>query len=370
MIRLASPDITQEDINRVVGVLKSGNLVEGESVALFQGKLSDFTAIDHCVLTSSATAGLHLMLMSLNVGHGETVIVPSFTFPATANTVEKTGAEVLFCDVDKKSYVAEAQALEIVIENNSDKNIKGIVIVHEFGYPADIAEIKKVADRYGLFLIEDAACAFGSLINGFSAGHFSDGAVFSFHPRKAITSGEGGAVVTKNEAIINKIRVLKNHGMLRDDSGVDFVEAGLNYRLTDFQAALMIGQLERFSGELNKRKKLVSHYYEQLTGANGFSLPLNHDGHSWQSFMIVLDDDTCRRIVIEKLLDKGIQTNLGAQSLPCLTYYKNKYNLNKAEFANSVVLYEKGLVLPLYGKLSKKDIRYISDSLLEVISSI
>lgn len=363
LIKLASPDIKQSDINKAISVIKSGNLVQGQNVALFGEKLAHFTQIDNCSVVSSATAGLHLLLKALGITQGDHLVVPAFTFPATANVVENLGANVIFCDVGKSSYVMEADNLEACIKTNKKQPLKAIIIVHEFGYPANIKAISKIAKKYNLLLIEDAACALGTVADGKHVGHYSDGAVFSFHPRKAITSGEGGAIVSKHKKIIKKIEILKNHGIERLEKGVDFTEAGLNYRMTDFQAALMLGQLDRFDKELYKRIKLAKLYYNHLEGIPFLSIPKYAKNHSYQSFMVVLDKNIDRSNLIQYLQDHNIQTNLGAQSLPALAYYKKKYSLQTKDYKEATNLYTKGLVLPLYGKLCKKDILRVCDVL-------
>lgn len=366
LIKLASPDIKESDISRLIEVLKSGNLVEGKYVQEFENKLIDFTGIKNATVVSSATAGLHLALKALDIKFNDYVIVPTFTFPATANTVEVLGSNVIFCDVEPDSYVITPEKIEETIIKNSDKNIKAIIVVHEFGFPAQMKKISEIAKKYNLRIIEDAACALGTISDNFHVGYYSDLAVFSFHPRKAITSGEGGAIISNNIDLIEKIRVLKNHGIIRTDNNIDFIAAGLNYRITDFQAALLLGQLERFSNEINKRKELVKIYYNELDGVKELKLPKDDCGHSWQSFMIVLDANINRDLLISKLNEKKIQTNLGAQSLPMLNYFYNKYNVNKEEYVVSKKLFENGLVLPLYGTLSIQDITYICTELVKI----
>jgi perosamine synthetase len=367
LIKLASPDIKNSDIKKMINVLKSGSLVEGVCVAEFEDKLSKFTKIKNTLVVSSATAGLHLVLKALEIKQDDLVIVPTFTFPATANVVENIGANVVFCDVERDTYVIDPETLEKTIKSNLDKNLKAILVVHEFGYPMKMQKIAKIAKKYNLKLIEDAACALGTISDTHHVGYYSDGAVFSFHPRKAITSGEGGAIVSRNKELIEKIKVLKNHGIQRSDKGIDFVAAGLNYRMTDFQAALIIGQLDRFNKELKRRKKLVNIYYKNLSNIEGIKLPKFNSDHSWQSFMIVLDKKINREKIIKKLLAKGIQSNLGAQSLPILKYYNSKYNINKNNYQNSKILFEQGLVLPLYGKLNKRNIEIISIEIKRLI---
>lgn len=367
MIKLASPDIRNEDIERVVEVLQSGNLVQGAYVKKLEDQIIEYTDTPYCSLLSSGTAALHISLMALGIGRGDAVIVPAFTFPATANVVEVIGAEVVLCDVDLHSYVVNPGALEQTIVQNKTKNIKAVIVVHEFGYPAEIKEIAGICKKHGLFLIEDAACAFGTIANGHHPGFYSDMACYSFHPRKAITTGEGGAVMSSNQNLIEKVKCLKNHGIEYTNGSMDFIAAGLNYRMTDFQAALAIGQLNRFDDELAKRARLVTRYYDLLKDRKNIGLPAYHANHSWQSFMITLPEEADRTAVIEELAENGIQTNLGAQAINCLTYYKNKYGFNSNTAPNASYLYTKGLVLPLYGKLNETDIAFICSELKKIV---
>lgn len=356
MIKLASPDIRESDILKAVEVLRSGNLVQGRYVSEFEEKLSEFTKIKNCAVVSSGTAALHLTLIALGIKPGDHVVVPAFTFPATANVVENIGAHVVLCDVDPKSYVVTPDEIEKTIALHADKPIKAIIVVHEFGYPARIMEIAEIAKRYDVKLIEDAACALGTIADGHHVGHYSDAACFSFHPRKAITTGEGGAVVSSSVEITERIKQLRNHGIAQESNGrIDFIAAGLNYRMTDFQAALAIGQLERFPDELSRRKELAGLYWKELSILGYFLLPHFVEGHSWQSFMVVMYSIASRDRIIKKMLDSGVQTNYGAYALNGLSYYKNKYGMRENDFPISLMLYQQGLVLPLYGKLSTED---------------
>lgn len=367
MIELASPDIRPEDIQRVVRVLESGNLVQGPEVEAFETALGDFIGNPCCAAVSSGTAALHLALLALDIGPGDCVVVPAFTFPASANAVVFAGAEVLLCDVELDSYVVTAAAIERVLLANPKKNIKAVMVVHEFGYPVDVAAVREVTDRYGLRLIEDAACALGSFSAGRHVGQLGDIACFSFHPRKAITTGEGGAVTSRQNELVEKVKELRNHGMRRQAGAVEFSSCGLNYRLTDVQAALGIGQLKRFGRELDRRAELASRYLERLIGIPGISLPKVAPGHSWQSFMVVLDAAISRDRVIQQLVSDGIRVNLGAQALSCLPCYRDLGVDTECQIAQR--LYESGLVLPLYGKLSVADIEYVADHLKKAVGA-
>lgn len=369
MIKLSSPDIRPTDIERAVAVLKSGNLVQGQQVIAFENALIAFTSIPECAVVSSGTAALHLALIALGIKQGDLVIVPSFTFPATANVVESIGAEVVLCDVDERSYVMTPEGLEATLTRNRGKNVKAVIIVHEFGYPAQIETIARIARNNGLKFIEDAACALGTCADGHHPGYFSDVACFSFHPRKAITTGEGGAVLSTDKAIVERIKVLRNHGIVYNNGKMDFVAAGLNYRMTDFQAALAIGQLERFHDELRRRFCLAGHYFSRLDSCPQIFLPQNAVGHSWQSFMVVLDNQVDRNLIIDLMGQRNVQVNIGAQALNCLTYFSDKYGVMDVDCPVATRLFRSGLVLPLYGSLTEKDIELICTSLKETISA-
>jgi len=363
MIRLASPDIQETDITRVNEVLKSGNLVQGQFVEAFEKKLVEFSKIDNCALVTSGTAALHLSLLALGIKAGDWIIVPAFTFPATANAVEIIGANVLLCDVDPTQYVVQPEEIEKVILKNPDKPIKAIIVVHEFGFPAQIKAIAEISKRYNLFLVEDSACALGTIADGYHTGYYSDLACFSFHPRKAITTGEGGAILSRNSLLIEKIKCLRNHGIKKNKSEMDFIYAGFNYRMTEIQAVLGLGQIERFENELKQRMILAKLYYDNLENNKSIQLPAFHKDHSWQSFMIVLSERIDRYELIQRLSNNGIQTNLGAQALHLLSYYRNKYNFENNNYYHSTLLYKCGLALPLYSKLLPDEIVFISKTL-------
>ncbi len=370
MIRLASPDVRDSDIENCVNVLKSGHLVQGINVRELEDELCQFTQLQSAAVVTSGTAALHLVLKALGIHEGDTVIVPAFTFPATANVVESLGADVLLADVSLDSYVVTAESVEKVINDNKNCLIKAIIVVHEFGFPVNMLDIRTVADRYGLILIEDAACALGSIVDGRHVGYYSHAACFSFHPRKAITTGEGGAVLSQDDQLVNTIKKIRNHGISTEGGILDFEFSGLNYRLTDFQAALALGQLKRFEKEILKRKNLVEKYCNGLSELTNVFLPLMHNGHSWQSFMILLNKAKDRDKLIKCLRESEIETNVGAYALHMLTYYKKKYSFIDEDYPNSYRLYRSGLVLPLYGKLSEKEVDYVISTLSRLLRDV
>lgn len=363
MIPLAKPDIREEDIARAVKVLRSGMLVQGSHVAVFENRLAAFADLPHAVVVSSGTAALHLALKALHIGPGDTVIVPAFTFPATANVVENLGATTALCDVEESTYVVTPEAVAARISSLKNQRAKAVMVVHEFGCPARIAEIASICRNNGLLLIEDAACALGTVADGRHPGFYGDAACLSFHPRKAITTGEGGAILTQRKDVAEKVLSLRNHGIVNGPTGIDFQDAGLNYRLTDFQAALATGQIERFDDEIVRRHELVSLYQSRLASVSGMSLPQIPPGHSLQSFMVVLNGSVSRNRMISAMLEGGVQTNLGAQALNCLAYYRQRYGWGPDTCPVATLLYHQGLVLPLYGLLKDGDVERICELL-------
>lgn len=370
MIRLSRPIITDDEINEMVKVLKSGMLVQGTNVAQFENSIKHYIEADYVLAVSSGTAALHLSLAALDIKEGDAVFVPAFTYPATVNVVEIQQARPVLVDVEIGSYNINPDKLEETIKSWQGPEIpKAIIVVHEFGAPCNMEKIMKVAKKYNLYVIEDAACALGTRFQGQHVGTFGDIGCFSWHPRKAITTGEGGALVIKDQKLFEKIKLLRNHGVHRDENGtIDFLLPGFNYRLTEFQAVLGDMQLKRFDQSLIQRKELVNIYLKELAGLKEISLPENSHGHAWQTFMIVLSDDTNRKLIINQMSQQNIETNLGAQAIHMLTYYKEKYLYNDTDYPVAKKLYQHGLALPLYSDLPIKDVLYIIQELIKILS--
>ncbi|WP_175530595.1 DegT/DnrJ/EryC1/StrS family aminotransferase [Brevibacillus centrosporus] len=370
MIKLTHPYISSDEILAVTEVMQTGMLVQGAKVQQFEQNLAAFMQANLVSVVSSGTAALHLALVALELGKGDAIIAPAFTFPATVNVIELVGAKPILVDVSSDNYNMDPRQLEEVIRTwTGPEKLKAIMVVHEFGAPADMVEIVNIAKKHGLYVIEDAACALGTISNGQHVGCIGDIGCFSWHPRKSITTGEGGAIVVKDSHLYQKINILRNHGIQKlEDGSVDFVAPGFNYRLTEFQAVMGDLQLRRFQNNIEKRKHLVEIYAKELSLVQHIVLPKMIDGHSWQTFMIVLNDQYDRGKVIKSLAEKGIESNLGAQAIHMMTYFKEKYGYDKDQFPNARLLYEKGLALPLHPLLTEDEITFISLSLREVLT--
>jgi dTDP-4-amino-4,6-dideoxygalactose transaminase len=238
--------------------------------------------------------------------------------------------------------------------------------VHEFGLPADIEKIVALAKEHSLHVIEDAACALGATVGLKKVGTFGDYGCFSFHPRKTITTGEGGAIATNDDHFANRIKTLRNHGMMRSPEGMEFVEASTNYRMTNFQAALGRAQLPHLQAWIEKRRELVSLYVEglaDLVDSDYISLPVISKSHSYQTFMIRLNQNIDRLSLINNLRDQGVESNLGAQCLNELMPFKT----NNEVLFNSRLLANHGLALPMYEKLMPEQVKIITKTLHELI---
>lgn len=361
IIPLTKPDINKEDIDNVVKVLKTGMLVQNIKVQELEQKIASYTNSGYVSMVSNGTASLHLALIALNIGEGDEVIVPAFSYIATANVVELVGAKCVFTDIKIETYNID----ESKIEEKINKKTKAIMPVHEFGLCANMPNIMEIAKKHNLYVIEDAACAIGASINNQHCGTFGHFGSFSFHPRKAITSGEGGCLITSDNILDKKIKTLRNHGIEPDSYPQNFINAGLNYRLTDIQAALLTGQFKRLDGIISQRQRIAQIYYNEIKNPN-IVLPFyfSNTKHTFQSFHILLETNKKRDELLSYLKEKGIASNYGAQCIPAMIYYKNKYkHCSEDEFSNSYKAYKQGLAIPIYAGLKETEAIYISNQI-------
>ena len=366
MIKLAQPHISEASIKKVSEVLNSGNLVQGKLVAEFEQKFKKYIGAEYNVATSSGTAALHLSLLAIDIKAGDEVIIPAFTFPATANVVEIIGAKSVFADISLDDFCIDPSKIEVLIT----KNTKAIIVVHEFGQSANFTEIIRISKKYNLKIIEDAACAMGTEFNKKYIGTFGHLACFSFHPRKAITTGEGGLITTNSESLANKVKCLRNHGIIVENGKVDFHHAGLNYRMTDFQAALGIPQFDDFDSLISIRRRIAFKYDNGFINNKNIITPRRFTSrkHTYQTYHILINNKINRDELIAELKNIGIETNLGAQALNCLFYYRNKYYLSEQDFPNATIAYKQGLALPIGIHLKEKDTEYIIQNITEFMS--
>lgn len=359
------PDIREEDIEAANKVLRSGMLIQGVNVEALEKNIAAYIGMKHAVAVSNGTATLHLALLISGIGPGDEVIVPALSYIATANVVELVGAKPVFVDIDIRTFNINTAAIEAAITPKT----KAIIPVHEFGLACDISAVCAIAAKHNLIVIEDAACALGATENGKHTGSFGTLGSFSFHPRKAVTSGEGGMLVTNDDATADRLRTLRNHGIKMQQGQMTFVTAGFNYRMTDFQAALVNSQFSRIDAILEYRRKLADTYF-QLLSSSSITLPSvpSDKQHTWQSFHILVNDKCDRDQLINELKKEGIGTNYGAQCMPYQQFYSEKYKLDCEKlFPNALRAYKKGLVLPLYEKMSLEHVHKVAKAVNKLV---
>lgn len=365
-IPLARPAIAESDIAAVVEVLRSGMLVQGPKVAEVEAALRRRTGAPFAAAVSNGTVTLHLALLALGIGPGDEVIVPAFSYVATANAVVHTGAMPVFVDIQTGTFNIDVARIEVAITPRT----RAIMPVHEFGLCADMDAVLEIAKARGLFVIEDAACALGAADNGREAGTMGDAGSFSFHPRKAATSGEGGALLIQNEERWHAVRALRNHGIGRRHGGDadDFIYAGYNYRMTDVAAALLLGQLDRVDASRERRQQLAARYTAAFAGSAVVSPPVVPPGkrHAWQTYHIMLHPGLYRTHIINELAALGIGSNYGAQCIPALSAYREKRAFHPTDFPAAYAAFNNGLALPLYESLQDDEVDLVAQHLLRL----
>jgi perosamine synthetase len=383
-VPIARTSLTEAEIQSVLEPLRSGWLVQGPKVREFEEKWSAFTGAPHSIAVTSCTSALHLSLAALGFGPGDEAIVPAFTWIATANIVEHLGATVVFCDVDPRTFNLDVDQLESRITPRT----RVILPVHLFGLSADMEPIREIAHRHGLWIVEDAACGFGARYHGAHVGTLGDAGCFSFHPRKAITTGEGGMVTTESEPLAERIRRLRDHGAAMTDLQrhlgarpyllADHPDAGYNQRMTDIQGALGSAQMERADEIVAERRRLASVYDEAFAGLQWLETPVRLDGydHGYQSYpcqfrpepataeSIPRIHDT-RNAWMDRLQQKGISTRPATHAVHMLTYYRTKYGLVPDDFPNAYAANHCSISLPLFHGMTEAEQAFVIDAVRE-----
>ena len=375
MIRLAAPLLGPEEAQAVADVLDSGWLVQGARVAEFERLLADEVGVAHCVACSSGTAALQLALAALELPAGSTVAVPDLTFPATLNAVLLAGLEPVLLDVDPSTYNVCRDALERQL---ADAPPDVLLAVHQFGLPAPLDGLLARAAEAGTIVVEDAACALGSSLD-LDGGPVAAGAIgamgcFSFHPRKVITTGEGGAVTTDDDALAERLRLLRNHGMVRPPTGpARFVRPGWNFRLSELHAAVGAVQMGRLPSLLADRARIAAGYEHRLTPLvkRGLRLPRVPQGAhpNWQSYVVRVPEGVEQEAVAEGLLERGVQSTISAQALHTEPAFADLPAAQGA-FPGAEDARRSGLSLPVATGLSEQDLDRVASALDEVLASL
>lgn len=343
MIKLIKPYISFEEVQQEFKeIFDSGWFTKGKYVEEFRQEIKTYTGANYCYLATSATTALTMALKALDVKAGDEVIVSDFSFPATANVVEDLGAIPIFADVSLETF----NMLPDELENKITDKTKAVIFVDALGNPSGIHEIKQICQKHGLPLIEDAACAIGSEEHGVKCGNIADITCLSFHPRKLLTTGEGGAITFNDKKFEHFFEIKLNHGAKIEDGKFDFIDYGYNYRLPELQALMGIKQIKKIEQILQSRNEIRNQYIESITELGFQAQHINNSvGYNVQSLVFKIPNVIARNELITKLKEQGIESTLGTYCMSGGTFYKEKYNNVQT---NAKYLEQNTITLPCY----------------------
>jgi dTDP-4-amino-4,6-dideoxygalactose transaminase len=379
-IPFSKVDCSGNELKYVQDVIESGWLTTAGKCFEFEKQFSEMVGGKFACAVNSATAALHLAAEALGIGPGDKIFVPTMTFTASAEVIRYLDADPVFLDVEYGTCLVTPAILEAALREYPD--VKALVLVHFGGQAADMDGIMAVCRRYGIKLIEDAAHAFPTQYKGRMIGSFGDVTCFSFYANKTITTGEGGMLVTEDEAIFNRVKTMRLHGINRDvwdrftarkaNWEYDVVAPGFKYNLPDVAAAIGLAQMERADEFRVGRQRCAEFYFEHLAGIPGMDLPIchgPHEDHSWHLFWIVLNAESGieRNRFIERVNGAGIGTSVHYKPLHRMTYYRERYGLKPEDYPNAERHWQGCVSLPVYPGLTNEDLGYVCDTIRKVM---
>ena len=383
-IPIAKTEFIKEDFENILKPLESGWVVQGMYVKEFEDKWCQFTKAKNSIAVTSCTTALHLSLAAWGIKSGDEVILPAFTWIATANAAEYLNAKPVFCDINPDTFNIDVGKIESLIT----KKTKAIVPVHLFGLPADMDVIMDIAKKRNLIVIEDAACGFAAKYKGVHVGNFGNAGCFSFHPRKAITTGEGGMITTSDVRLAGKMRSMRDHGAAMEAHNdntqqkpyllPEFPYLGYNYRMTDIQASIGSTQMNRAGDIFEKRNKIAMKYIDALKDIEWLVKPFSNDEyrHGFQAFVcmfqnkkITIDNiyevNKKRNDFMDYLFEKGISTRPGTHAVHNLQYYKQKYDIKHEDFFNSYLADKCSIAFPIFPSMTEEESDFIISCIKE-----
>ncbi|MEK7860111.1 MAG: DegT/DnrJ/EryC1/StrS family aminotransferase [Chloroflexota bacterium] len=375
-IPITKPSLGDEEARAPYDSIRSGWVTQGPRVAEFERAVAAYCGATQAIATTSCTTGLHLALHAIGVGPGDEVIVPSFTFIASANAILYTGATVVFCEIDPRTYNADPND----VERRITKRTKAIMPIDQIGLACDIDAINDIAQRHGLDVVEDAAPAIGATYKGRKAGSSAHQTVFSFHPRKVITTGEGGMITTSDERLAERLRTLRAHGMSVSDLArhqadrviiEEYPEVGFNYRMTDIQASIGLVQIRRLDELLAQRRVRADRYNRELPGIRGIEIPYvpPYAEHTYQSYCVRLTKDCPldREELMTRLLRRGIATRRGVMASHLERTYTERQGTVRLPITEEAT--RTTMVIPLYASMTEDEQSYVIDALREELGA-
>ena len=375
-IQISLPSTGEEEWQACREPLMSGWLTQGPSVAMFEKAFAERHRVGHALATTSCTTGLHLILAGMGIGPGDEVIVPAFTWVATGNVVLYCGATPVLADVDRETYNIDPADLARKITERT----RAVIVVHLFGLCAGMESIRKVVPS-GVRIIEDAACAAGAAYGDTPAGSLGDAAAFSFHPRKSVTTGEGGMVTTNSAELAETMNMMRNHGASISEEQrhngprpyllPEFNLLGFNYRMTDLQGAVglvQLGKLDRFIAERDQWARYYRDRLQRLSWLRMPSFPQN-GSHAWQAFVTYVDPQTApmpRNEIMERLQAAGISTRPGTHAVHQLNLYRERLGTQPDDFPGARDCDANTMAIPLHNRMTKEDFDYVVDALCSI----
>lgn len=372
IIQIAQPCLGEEEWQAVREPLFSGWVTQGPKVKEFEKLFAERHRVKHALAVSNCTTALHLALLAAGVGEGDEVIVPSFTWVATANAVLYCNAKPVFVDVDPATFNIDASKIKEKLTSKT----KAVIPVHLFGLCADMDAVKNAAP--GLIIVEDGACASGAAYKGRPAGGLGDIGCFSFHPRKSITTGEGGMITTSNDEMARRADALRNHGASISEEQrhkgpkpyilPEFEVMGFNYRMTDLQGAIGAVQLKKLDNYINERQNWADYYNNAFKNISWLRTPLYGSDyrHGWQSYVLFIDEKKSpmkRNNIMEYLQQKGISTRPGTHAVHMLKFYSEKYKIKPADFPGAELANNCSISIPLHNKMTAEDFHYVVNTI-------
>ncbi|HZK53180.1 MAG TPA: DegT/DnrJ/EryC1/StrS family aminotransferase [Desulfosporosinus sp.] len=354
MIPLSNPDITDREKAAVMEVLDSKILCLGPKLKEFEEKIAAFAGTKYAIACNSGTSGLHMIVVALGIKDGDEVITTPFSFIASSNCILFERAKPVFVDIDEATYNMDVSQIEAKITSRT----KAILPVHIFGQPVNMDEIRRLAEKHGLFIIEDSCEAIGAKWNGEMAGTVSDAGVFAFYPNKQMTTGEGGVVVTNSDEIAEICYSLRNQGRGIDKQWLNHVRLGYNYRMSDISAALGIAQLERIDEILVRRQQVAKMYLEKFRNARGVILPQIHEKvtMSWFVFVVRFDESIDRNSVMEILLERGIGCRPYFTEIHLQPFYVEQFGYKIGDFPVTDNVAKGTLALPFFNGITEEQV--------------
>ena len=367
LLPLVKPDVGFDEVAPDIrAILESGRLTNGPYVRRFEAMVAEYVGTRHAVATTSATTALHLALVAAGIGDGDEVLASDFTYPATGNAIVQSGAVPVMVDCRPGHFdldVADAGG-------KVTAKTRAIVPVDPFGQPADMAAVTKLAERHGLFVLEDAACALGAEHDGRRCGAWPGAGCFSFHPRKIVATGEGGMITTDDDALAERLRLLRNQGCVSGDSGMSFEANGYNYRMSEIQAALGVAQMKRIDAIIADRRATAALYMERLRDLRCVSVPLSTEARhcTFQSFVILLDDGIDRDAVIRGLRDRGIESTLGTYAMHAQPSFA-RFGYQPGDLPNAWRAQRQSLTLPLVPRMERELVEEVVEGLAGALAA-